>query len=167
MLGYLTSELDWQENQPYEILTGKVHPWRWNASNGYVNLTGKLASAMRDNPKLRVLVQCGNTDLATPSDGMLYSTRQMLALPAELQPATGPGRHSRADFTRLRFRRRCGGRRNLIRGRRRRRGRRCRCGRGRRARRRCRRAGRPTDLGAESFRPELRVTDNTCPVHHL
>jgi carboxypeptidase C (cathepsin A) len=85
MLGYLTSELDWQENQPYEILTGKVHPWRWNASNGYVNLTGKLASAMRDNPKLRVLVQCGNTDLATPSDGMLYSTRQMLALPAEFQ----------------------------------------------------------------------------------
>lgn len=85
MLGYLTTELNWQENQPYEILTGKVHPWRWNASNGYVNLTGKLASAMRDNPKLRVLVQCGYTDLATPSDGMLYSTRQMLTLPAQLQ----------------------------------------------------------------------------------
>lgn len=85
MLSYLTTELDWQENQPYEILTGKVHPWRWNASNGYVNLSSKLATAMRDNPKLRVLVQCGYTDLATPADGMLYSTRQMLNLPAPLQ----------------------------------------------------------------------------------
>ncbi len=85
MLGYLTNELNWQENQPYEILTGKVHPWRWNANNGYVNLTSRLASAMRDNPKLRVLVQCGYTDLATPADGMLHSTRQMLALPQPLQ----------------------------------------------------------------------------------
>ena len=85
MLGYLTTELNWQENQPYEILTGKVHPWRWNASNGYVNLTHRLASALRDNPKLRVLVQCGHNDLATPADGMLYSTRQMLTLPQALQ----------------------------------------------------------------------------------
>lgn len=85
MLSYLTTELDWQENQPYEILTGKVHPWRWNASNGYVNLSSKLATAIRDNPKLRVLVQCGYTDLATPADGMLYSTRQMLNLPAPLR----------------------------------------------------------------------------------
>jgi carboxypeptidase C (cathepsin A) len=85
MLSYLTTELNWQENQPYEILTGKVHPWRWNASNGYVNLSSRLATAMRDNPKLRVLVQCGYTDLATPPDGMLYSTRQMLSLPAPLQ----------------------------------------------------------------------------------
>lgn len=85
MLGYLTTELNWQESQPYEILTGKVHPWRWNASNGYVNLTNRLAYAIRDNPKLRVLVQCGFTDLATPADGMLYSTRQMLSLPPSLR----------------------------------------------------------------------------------
>lgn len=85
MLHYLTTELNWQEDQPYEILTGKVQPWRWNTTNGYVNLSNKLAAAMRDNPKLRVLVQCGYTDLATPSDGMLYSTRQMLNLPAALQ----------------------------------------------------------------------------------
>lgn len=85
MLNYLTTELNWQESQPYEILTGKVHPWRWNTSNGYVNMSDKLASAIRDNPNLRVLVQCGYTDLATPADGMLYSTRQMLSLPSPLQ----------------------------------------------------------------------------------
>lgn len=85
MLHYLTTELNWQEDQPYEILTGKVQPWRWNANNGYVNMSNKLATAMRDNPTLRVLVQCGHTDLATPADGMLYSTRQMLNLPSALQ----------------------------------------------------------------------------------
>jgi carboxypeptidase C (cathepsin A) len=85
MLDYLTRDLNWQEDQPYEILTSKVHPWRWSESNGYVNLTEKLSTAMRDNPHLKVLVQCGYTDLATPADGMLYSTRQMLSLPEPLR----------------------------------------------------------------------------------
>jgi carboxypeptidase C (cathepsin A) len=85
MLDYLTRELNWQEDQPYEILTSKVHPWRWNETNGYVNLSEKLSTAMRDNPHLKVLVQCGYTDLATPADGMLYSTRQMLSLPEPLR----------------------------------------------------------------------------------
>ena len=85
MLDYLTRELKWQEDQPYEILTSKVHPWRWNESNGYVNLSEKLSTAMRDNPHLKVLGQCGYTDLATPADGMLYSTRQMLSLPEPLR----------------------------------------------------------------------------------
>jgi carboxypeptidase C (cathepsin A) len=30
-------------------------------------------------------VQCGHNDLATPSDGMLHSTRQMINLPPSLQ----------------------------------------------------------------------------------
>ena len=85
MLDYLTRELNWQEDQPYEILTSKVHPWRWNETNGYVNLSEKLSTAMRDNPHLKVLVQCGYADLATPADGMLYSTRQMLSLPEPLR----------------------------------------------------------------------------------
>ena len=85
MLDYLTRDLKWQEDQPYEILTSKVHPWRWNESNGYVNLQEKLSTAMRDNPHLKVLVQCGHNDLATPADGMLYSTRQMLSLPEPLR----------------------------------------------------------------------------------
>jgi carboxypeptidase C (cathepsin A) len=85
MLDYLSRDLQYTEDQPYEILTGKVHPWNWNARNGFVNLSGRMATALRDNPKLRVLVQCGYTDLATPGDGMLHSTRQLLNLPAELR----------------------------------------------------------------------------------
>lgn len=85
MLDYLTRELKWEEDQPYEILTSRVHPWRWNASNGYVNLSNKLATAIRDNPHLKVLVQCGHNDLATPADGMMHSTRQMLNLAEPLR----------------------------------------------------------------------------------
>jgi carboxypeptidase C (cathepsin A) len=36
---------------------------------------------MRDNPHLRVLVQGGLTDLATPPDGIAYSLTHMLDLP--------------------------------------------------------------------------------------
>ena len=93
MMDYLGRELDYKEDQPYEIITGKVNPWRWNASNEVVNLGDRLAAAMRDNPHLRVLVMSGRTDLATPPEGMDYSLRHLLDLPA---PA-------RANITRSRY----------------------------------------------------------------
>ena len=81
MLDYLGRDLGYKEDQPYEILTGKVNPWRWNANNEVVNLGDRLATAMRDNPQLRVLVMGGRTDLATPPDGLAYSLRHLLDLP--------------------------------------------------------------------------------------
>ena len=81
MLDYLGRELAYKEDQPYEILTGKVQPWRWNTSNQVVNLTDRLATAMRDNPHLKVLIMGGYTDLATPPEGVAYSVRHMLDLP--------------------------------------------------------------------------------------
>ena len=87
MLGYLTDELGWEEDNPYEIISGKVHPWDWGKSTGYVNLTDRLATAMRDNPSLRVLVQCGHTDLATPHAGIEHSIRHMFSLPKERREA--------------------------------------------------------------------------------
>jgi carboxypeptidase C (cathepsin A) len=81
MLDYLGRDLGYKEDQPYEILTGKVQPWRWNSSNKMVNLSDRLASAIRDNPHLRVLVMGGRTDLATPPAGVAHSVRHMLNLP--------------------------------------------------------------------------------------
>ncbi|GAA5116682.1 peptidase S10 [Luteolibacter yonseiensis] len=81
MMDYLGRDLGYKEEQPYEILTSKVQPWKWNTSNSVVNLSGRLATAMRDNPKLRVLVMGGYTDLATPPTGVAYSVRHMLNLP--------------------------------------------------------------------------------------
>jgi len=81
MLDYLGRDLGWRDDQPYEILTGKVQPWRWNANNQIVNLSGRLSTAMRDNPHLKVLVMGGYTDLATPPDGMAHSMRHLFNLP--------------------------------------------------------------------------------------
>lgn len=81
MLDYLGRELGYKEEQPYEILTSKVNPWRWNASNSVVNVGNRLAMAMRDNPHLRVLVMGGHTDLATPPEGVAYSLRHLLEMP--------------------------------------------------------------------------------------
>ncbi len=85
MMDYLSRDLGYKEEQPYEILTGKVHPWRWNTNNEVVNVSGRLATAMRDNPQLRVLVMGGLTDLATPPEGVGHSVRHMLNLPENVR----------------------------------------------------------------------------------
>ncbi|MEM1083805.1 MAG: peptidase S10 [Verrucomicrobiota bacterium] len=77
MLSYLTEDLGWEEDSPYRILTGKVHPWKWGSGNSYVNLSNDLATALRDNPHLRVLIMEGGCDLATPPDGIRHSIYQM------------------------------------------------------------------------------------------
>ncbi len=82
MNDYLSRDLGWEGHHPYEILTRKVHPWNWNANNSIVNLTGRLARAMRDNPDLRILVMCGYTDLATPPTGIIQSFNQAYQIPA-------------------------------------------------------------------------------------
>ena len=81
MLGYLGGELGWKEDSPYEILTGKVQPWKMGNGNGYVNMAGRLSTAMRDNPHLKVLVMGGHADLATPPDGIAYSISHLFDLP--------------------------------------------------------------------------------------
>lgn len=84
MLTYLSTHLDWQEDRPYEILTGKVHPWNWSAENRTVNVSDDLTQAMRDNPHLRVLVMEADCDLATPYSGMRYTIRQMVDAPESI-----------------------------------------------------------------------------------
>jgi carboxypeptidase C (cathepsin A) len=82
LLDYLGRDLGYKEDRPYEVLTGKVNPWRWDASNAIVNVSGRLGDAMRDNPHLRVLVMAGYTDLATPPEGVALSLRHLLDMPA-------------------------------------------------------------------------------------
>lgn len=84
MLSYLTEDLGGNEiHDTYRILTGKVHPWRWNSENSVVNLSGRLQSAMTDNPNLRLLVMGGLTDFATPPSGIEYTLNQLVDLPKE------------------------------------------------------------------------------------
>lgn len=90
MLEFLSGDLGWEDHRPYEILTGKVHPWEWSANNRIVNVGDRLARAIRDNPHLRVLVMGANTDLATPPDGMLHSMRHL--------PGLQKGAHDNFEF---------------------------------------------------------------------
>ena len=64
---YVRSDLGYEIDLSYEILTGRVHPWDYSGFEGrYVDVAGRLRSAMVQNPRLRVFVASGYFDLATP-----------------------------------------------------------------------------------------------------
>ena len=67
---YVRADLKYENDVPYEILTGRVQPWSYAESqNRYVNVAETLRSAMAQNPHLRVHVANGYYDLATPFGG--------------------------------------------------------------------------------------------------
>jgi carboxypeptidase C (cathepsin A) len=64
---YVRAELKYENDLPYEVLSGRVHPWSYKEFEGeYVYVADKLATAMRSNPHMRVHVACGYHDGATP-----------------------------------------------------------------------------------------------------
>jgi carboxypeptidase C (cathepsin A) len=64
---YVRTELNWQTDMPYEVLTGKVQPWNYSEfTNQYVDVAERLRSAMSQNQFMRVLQMNGYYDLATP-----------------------------------------------------------------------------------------------------
>jgi carboxypeptidase C (cathepsin A) len=59
--------LKFESDLPYEVLTGRVHPWNYGpGGRGYVFVGDNLRSAMIKNPHLKILVASGHFDLATP-----------------------------------------------------------------------------------------------------
>jgi carboxypeptidase C (cathepsin A) len=71
---YLRTELGYESDLVYEILTGRVHPWKFeNAENRYLDVAERLRQAMTGNPALRVFVACGYYDLATPYAAAHYT----------------------------------------------------------------------------------------------
>ncbi|MEA3210148.1 MAG: hypothetical protein QOE70_3205 [Chthoniobacter sp.] len=73
---YVRGELGYESDHPYHVLTGL--PWRWSSFEGrYVSTEGKLATAMKTNPRLRVVVLTGYRDLAVPEDSMRYSVAHL------------------------------------------------------------------------------------------
>jgi carboxypeptidase C (cathepsin A) len=64
---YVRSELNFETDIPYEILSGFVHPWSFAQFEGkYVNVGETLRQAMTYNPHLKVFVANGYFDLGTP-----------------------------------------------------------------------------------------------------
>jgi len=81
---YVRGELEYQSDLPYEVLTSRVHPWSYKEFEGaHLYVADKLAAAMRTNPHMRVHVDCGYYDGATPYFAAEH-TFAHLAIPAEL-----------------------------------------------------------------------------------
>lgn len=82
---YLRSELNFESDLPYEILTERVQPWRYEQhQNQYVNVAETLRKAMCLNQHLKVFVANGYYDLATPYLATVYTLNHM-ALDASLR----------------------------------------------------------------------------------
>ncbi len=75
---YLRTELGFESDLPYEILTGRVHPWSFDDhQNQYVNVAETLRAAMSKNPFLKVFIASGYYDLATPYFATRYTFDHM------------------------------------------------------------------------------------------
>jgi len=76
---YVRTDLEYRNNLPYEILTGRVRPWSYsNVENEYLNVAESLRSAMSKNPHLNVWVAAGYYDLATPYFAAEYTINHMM-----------------------------------------------------------------------------------------
>lgn len=76
---YVRSDLGVEKVVPYEILTGKVHPWNYDQfTNRYVDSSIRLSEAMVKNPHLKIFVANGYYDLATPFAAAEYTFSRLL-----------------------------------------------------------------------------------------
>ena len=82
---YVRTELQFESDLSYEVLTERVHPWNFGAAGrGYLFVADTLRSTMLKNPQLRLMVAAGKLDLATPYLSSDYTVNH-LNLPPELR----------------------------------------------------------------------------------
>jgi carboxypeptidase C (cathepsin A) len=71
---YVRSELKYENDLPYEILTSRVRPWSYAPyENQYVNVAETLRQAIVQNPALKVFFGMGYYDFATPYFAAQYT----------------------------------------------------------------------------------------------
>jgi len=71
---YVRTELKFESDLPYEILTERVNPWSYaEFENEYVDVAENLRKAMSTNPHMKVYVANGYYDLATPYFATRYT----------------------------------------------------------------------------------------------
>lgn len=80
---YIRTELKYESDQKYEILTGRVHPWNFGSQREKYPATSEpLRAAVTKNPSLKVLFTGGYYDLAVP-----YFATQYIADHLQLDPS--------------------------------------------------------------------------------
>ena len=75
---YVRTELKYDTDLPYEVLTNRVQPWSYRGyENRYVDVASTLRNAMTQNAALHVFVAIGYYDLATPLLSAEYTFNHM------------------------------------------------------------------------------------------
>jgi carboxypeptidase C (cathepsin A) len=78
MTAYARKVLKFESDMPYESLSGRVQPWSMGREGrGFLDVATSLSSAMRQNPRMRVLFVSGYDDLATPYFATDYTLSHM------------------------------------------------------------------------------------------
>jgi carboxypeptidase C (cathepsin A) len=87
MLHHLTQTLNYRPEGRYSLLNGSISgAWRWGRGRGQPESVGEMRQALALDPKLRVLITHGFTDLVTP-----YFASQLLL---NQLPDLGPERRA-------------------------------------------------------------------------
>jgi carboxypeptidase C (cathepsin A) len=80
---YVRETLQFESDSPYRVMAPV--PWNFTQyANRFVSMEDRLAEALVKNPRLRVLMQVGRSDLVVPQDAMRFSVNQ-LPIPKTLQ----------------------------------------------------------------------------------
>ncbi|QFZ16668.1 S10 family peptidase [Saccharothrix syringae] len=94
---YVRAELGYENDLPYEVLTGNVRPWSYKEFEGtHVSVADKLSAAMRANPHLKVHIAYGYYDGATPyfaAEHVVAHLRVPEELHANIESAYYPAGH--------------------------------------------------------------------------
>ncbi len=90
---YQREQLGVQTDQRYAVFSEDTHAsWNWlqgeSKGNSYTSTSGALASALRRNPHLRVLVASGYYDLGTPYSASDYSLARLDVPPSVMARVT-------------------------------------------------------------------------------
>ena len=73
---YIHGELGYKTDMFY-YPSGGIQPWDWGVQNGFGDTTSLLKNALTKNPYMKVLVEAGYYDLATPLFAVQYTFNHM------------------------------------------------------------------------------------------
>lgn len=80
---YIRTELKYESDLTYELLTDKVNPWSFKEfENRYVNVSDMLRDALTQNQNLKLMIANGYYDLATPFFATEYTVNHLGLDPA-------------------------------------------------------------------------------------
>jgi carboxypeptidase C (cathepsin A) len=88
--------LNWRVEEPYQLLNGRVSSrWDWDGSRGKHEIVGELRSVLANDPRMRILVAHGASDLVTPyfENQMILDQLPAFATPERLKLSVYGGGH--------------------------------------------------------------------------